>query len=200
MKRKGNFIYKNRISTTINQHALMVLIPGSVGAITVLLWQYVRLHHLYMDKADTPITIGVTLMGVIYAIFAGTTINTTWEKYKKISSAVVRKNKADFLELRDEKMPIRLHILLGGLAIIIQFYMMMATYEDIQAGETIVFVTAFSLCLVGMVAIELDNPMKSTWFQRKILPDWLEADVEEFFTAEAEKREKEKERRENILA
>ncbi len=129
------------------------------------------------------------MIAIAYGVVAALVITSNWEKYKKMSSYVVRHQKDDFLAQRDEKMPVMLHILLGSMALAIQLFVMVTKYENNFAGILFVSVSAFFLCLIGIIALELDNPVRSIWFQKRIPTEWMTEDIEEYFSEKAKELE-----------
>jgi peptidoglycan/LPS O-acetylase OafA/YrhL len=182
MKRIGNFIYENRAINVIRRHLPMVAKPAIAALLFVTIWHKMQAHGMYLEKSELPLTMSISLFGVAYGVVAALVINSNWEKYKRMSSYVVRFQKDDFLVQRDEKMPVMLHILLGGMALSIQVFVMVTKYENLWAGDLFVFVSAFFLCLIGLIALELDDPIRSIWFQKSIPPEWMEINIKEYFT------------------
>jgi membrane associated rhomboid family serine protease len=181
MEKTGNFIYENRAMSLFQRHAPMILKPAAVGIVFVIIWYCMQKYNLYLIKSDLALSLGVSLLGIVYGVMSALVINSNWDKYKALSLSVVRQDKENFLEQRDEKMPIMLHILLGGMALALQIFFMIIKYENKWAGSLCVFNSAFFLCLIGLIALELDNPVRSIWFQKSIPPQWLEEDVKNYF-------------------
>jgi len=186
MKRIGNFIYENRITNVILRHGPMILKPATVAALMTIVWHYMYINKIYLDKSDMPLTTDIPLIGICYGIFAALAINFTWSKYSEMSSAVVTRNKEKFLALRDEKMPIMLHIFLGSMALSIQLFVLLIDYENPVTGLLLVLAITYFLTLTAVIAIELDDPKRSIWFQKSIPSDWLSADVKDYFDKKAQ--------------
>jgi hypothetical protein len=139
-------------------------------------------YGICLKKSDLPMTSILPILGIVYGFFAGLTINTVWNEYKIMSTSVVTKNKDLFLQYRDEQIPIMLHILVGGIALVIQVLIILIDYENKYAAEIFIFSSAFLLTLTAIVVMEFDDPQSSTWFKEKIPADWLTINIEEYFT------------------
>jgi hypothetical protein len=188
MKRIGNFIYEHRITNVIERHAPMILKSATVGLLLMIVWNFMQKAGDYLEKSDLPMTTVLPLLGIFYALFASNILGSTNDKYREVSYSVVRKDKAKFLQLRDEKISIMWHVFLGSLAIMIQLFVMLIKYENVATGRLCVFSLGFFFTLTAIVALELDDPIRSVWFQKKIDPDWLTANVDEFFEEELHKK------------
>jgi hypothetical protein len=181
MKKEGNFIYQNRGENIFTRHAPILLKPASVGLVMVIIWHLMHQYELYLEKSDLPMASILPILGIIYGFFAGLTINTVWGEYKKMATGVVTKNKDLFLQYRDEQIPIMLHILVGGIALVIQALIMLIDYKNTTTAEIFVFSSAFLLSLTAIIVVEFDEPQRSIWFKEKTPPEWLTINIEEYF-------------------
>jgi hypothetical protein len=181
MKKIRNFVYENRVMNVLKRHTPMIYKPAFAALVMLVIWHYMRINNLYLEHSDLALTISMGLWGVIYGVGAALTVTYNWEKYRDISSSVVRIDKDRFLEKRDEKMPVMLHIWLGTMALSIELFLMLIKYENVWVGRLIIFDSSFFLCLNGLIALELDNPIRSIWFQKSIPPDWMTENVKKYF-------------------
>jgi hypothetical protein len=182
MKKIRNFIYENRVMNVLKRHTPMIIKPACASVIMTIIWYYLmEPRAIYLKKSELPLTIAATILGVVYGVIAAFVITYNWEKYRRMSLYVVTMNKDQFLTQRDEKMPIMFHILLGGMALVIQFLVMLIPYENTFAGILFISISAFFLCLIGLITLELDNPIRSIWFQKSIPPDWMTENVKTYF-------------------
>lgn len=183
-----NFIASNRRWTVVKRHAPMILKPLVAALLSVGVWHLLRHCGIHFSaKSEIPVTAAVIpTIAIVYGVFAALVLAGVWEEYKTISFAVVQKDRIKFLIHRDEQIPIMIHLLLGTLAITLITLVMLLHYEDIWAGRVSVFAISFTLVLLGVVAVELDNPLHSVWFHKKVPTTWLTADLEEEFKIKEE--------------
>jgi hypothetical protein len=175
----------------------MILKPAVVGTISVLIWLYLRNHGIcFRKESDNPVLATIGISGILYSILSVTIIARVWELFGKLSYAVVTKNKAEFLAWRDEQIPRMLHLAMGILGFFPLVLVMTMHYEEKYLGMLCVFLMSFIETLLSIIAIELDNPLRSIWFMKKTPPDWMTANVE-FYFDECKRKAELKERRRN---
>ena len=179
---RANFIHYNRGFTAVKRHLPMILKPFIFSLIMVLIWKVLRDYGIHLNKeSEVSITAAVIpVIGIIYGVKAGLVLNNVWEEYKKMSTAVIKKDIDTFLLYRDEQIPIVIHLLLGVLAFFILVLIMLLNYDDIWTGIVSVFSASFVLFIMSVVAIELDHPTRSIWFKERIPEEWLEIDIVEY--------------------
>jgi hypothetical protein len=98
-----------------------------------------------------------------------------------VTRSVLLHDQETFLMYRDERLPIITHLLLGALAILLIATLCLVDYHDLCIGIFAVSTVTFGASLYLVVAIELQDPVKSPWFAERIPLEWLTKDVDVYF-------------------
>ncbi|TAK96534.1 hypothetical protein EPO05_01585 [Patescibacteria group bacterium] len=174
---------------SFRKHAMLILEPLVLAVMFVKLWQLLRHLGLYLsDEDELSLTSSViTTLAVAFSIMATLMFNTVWEKYRQVVIFVLKGDKEGFLVLRDERMPMVLHIFIAALSVLFLGMVMLLNYRQEWSGIAAVFSLSFVVALYWIVIPQLENPAKSPWFAERIPKEWLELDVDEFFKLEKER-------------
>lgn len=124
----------------------------------------------------------------LYVIFASVAVASVFDRWKTLSGAVVCRDLDTFLQYRDERLPILMHILIGAPSILLAAFVMVLDYGETAWGAAAVFAVVYMLALVWSIAIELDDFHRAIWFQAKVPDHWYEVDVEAHFKLPAPQR------------
>lgn len=202
---KGNFIEYNRGFYRILQHAPIIAKCITVSLTSVFIWTWFHNRGLYFRKMNDVIGIAITFIGVAYGVHIGLVLAKVGGEFKKMSAAVVKKNLRVYLTYRDEQITSGTHMTLISLAILVLTLVISLDFgEIVWAGRLVVFATTYTFALLQLTAVQMDDPMNTTWFQVKVPPHWPFVNIDDFFDEntkesaitlakqEAEKRKQEK--------
>jgi hypothetical protein len=167
---------------SFRRNAVRVLAPFVIASLMTAIWSFCRAHGWYLPKdADMMLSTAVLVLAAIFAIAAAMVLNGTWERSRKIACYVLTNDKKAFMEVRDEKLPIAMHLVLAALALSVLALLGAADYPTQASGTIIVFSAWFTILLYFVVVIELQDPTTSVWFQARIPQDWLDEKVDTYF-------------------
>lgn len=121
----------------------------------------------------------IPILAAFHAIVAGFALNKVWTEYIIVQRCIKMQDKDGFLAIRDDRIPMPVHFLLGSIAFLIQGLVSMLHYEEVVAGIASTFAVSFVLVMYWEVAINLDNPRKAVWYVNKIPEDWFTDSIEE---------------------
>jgi hypothetical protein len=187
---KSNYVSWNTNWVIFRRHFPLLLKPFIAGTIALLFWEYI-IHQFNLSlpkEAENPVLfIGVFLLALIYALFAGYAISKVLDEYKEISKAVVKNDIDSFLLYRDEELPILVHLLIGTISFFIIFFTILFPYHCEMLGMLINFIVVFIFTLVYVIVRELDDYYRSIWFKEKIPKEWYEVNIAEHFKKEEKK-------------
>lgn len=171
---------------SFKRHTFLMAQPFAVAFVAVMVWRWMwkNGYHLAAEDSEIFYVPVMATLGLAFSINATINLSSTWEKYRRIGNCVLTRNKREFLQLRDERMPIILHLFLATLSFFLLGMMMLLDYKHEMSGIVSVFIISFLVALYWIVVPQLENPAKSAWFVERIPVAWLEIDVDIYFRLE----------------
>jgi hypothetical protein len=169
------------------RHILRMVLPALLFATVVTLaWSELFTHDIHLEHhgqaKDTDIIgFAIVVQAAIFAIAAAILLNGTWERIRALSRHVLKRDRAAFMELREEKMPIPMHIVLHGSGLSILMLLIIAPYSDPLHGAIIIFSTSFVVVLYTVVLRALQDVSKNVWIMNRVPKEWLQLNVDEYF-------------------
>lgn len=151
--------------------------PVIASSVLSLIWYYGLFQNdvSFLDADESGFTDAIIpILAAFHAIVAGFVLNKVWSEYSAVQRCIRISDKESFLSMRDDRIPIPIHFLLGSLAFMIQGLVMSLHYEGVWAGALSTFCISFVLVMYFEVATNLDNPKKGVWYVGRIPQDWLE--------------------------
>ena len=174
---------------TLQRNALRLLWPSLFAVATTGVWHVCHRFGWYFDKdAEVMLNTAILVNAAIFAIAAALILNGVWERSRDIARYVLTKDKQSFMEVRDEKIPIAMHLVLGVLGVSVLVMLGAGHYPSTASGCLIMFTTSFALSLYFVVTTELQEPTRSVWFETRIPDDWTKASVDAYFQQVAGKQ------------
>lgn len=178
---------------SLRRHFILAVEPLVVALAAVFVWFKMREYGLVLGKNDEVVLTGgiCAMLFLSWGITAALAVNFAWEKYRRVMACVLPRDKRTFLCLRDDRMPIVIHMFIGSLSFLLLAAVMSLPYEKTWSGIVSVFSSSFVITIYWVVVTQLENPAKSAWLAERIPKEWLYEDVDSFFFKEtAEKNEK----------
>jgi len=103
------------------------------------------------------------------------------ERSEEMSLHVRSRNKLGFMMLRDIRIPMRLHIILGTMAVGMLALVSLFEFHSPWSGVVCVFIGTLTILVYFSIVMELQDPHRSTWFKSESPREWLEEDADVFF-------------------
>jgi drug/metabolite transporter (DMT)-like permease len=180
--------HASRIAT-LRRNSLRLLPPLLFAILTTAAWYCCyRLGWYLPHDAEAMLSTAIVVDAALFAIAAALILNGVWERSRNIARYVLKNDKQAFMEVRDEKIPIAMHLVLAVLGLGVLVMLAAAHYSSPAGGGLIMFATAFAMSLYFVVTLELQEPTTSVWFSMRIPEDWLREDVDKYFKEIIEKR------------
>lgn len=158
-------------------HLFMFVRPVAVSlvlSIGVWYWIFYRLGVSFFESDESTFTDAIVpTLAMFHAIVAGHVLIKVWDEYKVVRRCVKKGDKKTFMECRDDRIPLAIHMLLASLSVIIMVLVMLLHYDGPGAGIASTSSVAFVLTLYWEVATNLDNPFKGVWYRDQIPKDWF---------------------------
>jgi hypothetical protein len=174
---------------TLQRNALRMLGPSLFAVATTGVWHVCHRLGWYFDKdAEVMLNTAIVVNAAIFAIAAALILNGVWERSRDIARYVLTRDKQAFMEVRDEKIPIAMHLVLGVLGVSVLVMLGAGHYPSTASGCLIMFATSFALSLYFVVTTELQEPTRSVWFETRIPEDWTTASVDAYFKEMTDKQ------------
>jgi hypothetical protein len=182
-KRNPNYVLENRHWVSFRRHVPVVLKAVITGIICAFIQCIISYYDLSFKKeAENAILfLPLAFAFFVYVIFAGYAINRVLEESKEVSKAIITKDLDTFLVYRDEQLPILIHLPLGAVSLIIIAFALFFPYPEGIIGATSIFSLVFTLTLLYMITMELDNYESSIWFRAKTPEGWWHINIEQYF-------------------
>ena len=156
-------------------HLKLFIKPILLGILAGLVWHrffHGRLHFLEGDESALTDSV-IPTIAMFHAIVAGHVLAKVWDEYKTVRHCLRSQDKDTFLQCKDDRIPMAIHMLLGSMSFVIQALIMMVHYDGVLAGVVSSSSLAFVLMLYWEVATNLDDPFKGVWYVGQIPSDWL---------------------------
>lgn len=168
---------------SIFRHCCLVIKPLAISAFTTALWYFFKGYFFCFDKCDEAVIVGaaVSTLGVAYGVLAAVIFGSVWSRFRKIAILTLKDDREGFLLIRDERVPLIVHIFLVSLSIAIVSIMMLVDYRNVESGAVTISILTFTLALCWFMLAELEEPAKSPWFEDRIPEEWMTADVDKEF-------------------
>ena len=162
---------------------VFLMIPPLVlaGLMTAAWYQFFSRGWHLPDTVKEMLGTAIVVQAAIFAIAAAMVLNGTWERLRTLSRHVLVRNQRGFMEIRDEKMPISMHLVLAASGLSVLLLLSAAHYPNVWSGAMVVFSTWFVMSLYFMVVAALQNVTSSVWIVNRVPDEWLALDVDEFF-------------------
>lgn len=181
----GDIAYKLFIS---------LLRPMVFATAMLALRRYVFVAHQWQihDRGVDLLIFGLVqgIIGIIYAVLLGLTLNTVWPEYKMIRVAVRTRDLKTFVLYCDENVPPLMHLCMGTLASFLIICFMIVDCGNVFAGYFCVAVSGFVTSMAFFVIHELDRPFSGLWVISGIDPEWFKINPRqwrmEYFKASVE--------------
>lgn len=116
----------------------------------------------------------IPVLATFHAIVAGFALNKVWSEYTIVQRCLKTNDREAFIAIRDDRIPMPIHFLLGSIAFLIQVLVMLQNYEGPDAGMAATFAISFVLVLYWEVATNLDDPKTGVWYVDRIPTQWFE--------------------------
>ena len=166
----------NRIRRLLKELRLFVRPILASVLLSTLWYHYLFLPGISYIDADESIFTDAIIPGIIafHAIVAGFVLNKVWTEYTLVQRCLKTGDKRAFQAIKDDRIPLSVHFLLGSFACLIQGLVSVLHYETAMSGFAATFSISFVLVIYWEVAINLDNPRKAVWYTDRIPEDWFE--------------------------
>jgi hypothetical protein len=173
--------WRSRLAS-LRRNSLLLLLPLAAASVMTLAWyQFYPLRWHLPETAKEMVGTAVVVQAAIFAIAAAMVLDGTWKRVQKLSRYVLAGDQRAFMLIRDEKMPIPMHLVLLGSGLSLIVLLSAAPYPDACSGALILFLTWFALTLYFMVVSALQNITASVWFTNRVPKLWLEEEVDKAF-------------------
>lgn len=169
------------------RYAWVICVPLAVSAAAVAVWKFLLYDKgLYFNpEAEAPILyLIVPPVGFIYVIFASLAVNAVFEKHRRLSRSITRKDIKEFIEHRDQHIPVLMYILIAMPSAILLFLAMTYYYVDFYAGVASVFLVTSVVTLTWVVVYELDVSHRRGYSKVSGPEHWRKARSEDYFSDE----------------
>jgi hypothetical protein len=168
---------------SLRRNLFLVLPPAVIAAVMTAAWyQFFRRGLHLPESVKEMLGTAIVVQAAIFAIAAAMVLNGTWERVRALSRHVLIRNQRGFMEIRDEKMPIPMHLVLAASGLSVLVLLGAAPYPDAWSGGIIVSSTWFVMSLYFMIVASLQNITSSVWIANRVPKDWLETEVDKFFS------------------
>lgn len=167
---------------SLKLNLLRLVVPIFLAAVATVIWCQCRRRDLHLPDGDREMfSTAVLVLAAVFAIAAALLLTGAWERSRMISRYILTHNKKAFMEIRDEKIPIAMHLLLAIVGLLVVVLLGAAEYKNPITGGFVIFSTSFAISLYFVVMADLQEPTRSVWFRRRIPPDWLTTDIDAYF-------------------
>lgn len=185
--------WRSRRATLWHNLGLIFQTIVCAAAITAL-WAYCYSRkwpmHAHHETDLIMLNTSILVCAAIFAIVAALLFTEAWQKISKLSRAVLLGDECEFMLLRDEKVSIMMHVVLGffALSVLVQFGL--AGYTSTGFGAVIVFLISSCFVVYFIAILEMQNPHKIVWIRTHAPPHWLTQNSQDYFQKYREHRPK----------
>src|SRR5215471_6657640 len=98
---------------SLRGNVFLVIPPLVLASLMTAVWyQFFKREWHLPDSVKEMLSTAIVVQAAIFAIAAAMVLNGTWERVRTLSRHVLIRNQRGFMEIRDEKMPISMHLVL----------------------------------------------------------------------------------------
>jgi len=144
----------------------LLIKPSIIGISTATLWFISRLKFgLFADKADEGLMASGTIafLFFVYGLMAAFIMAKVWTEWRDMEDAVRNKDEQKFLDLKDQRIPRTLRILLITFSMFIIISFFIAGFQNIIKGAFSLFAVSFMLATVWEILMDLDDYFTGEW-------------------------------------
>lgn len=157
------------------QSIRLIITPLILASPAVGLW-----HFLYTSgwhstsQADEPI-VSAILPGLFSAhvFIAGLMILRESDDIRKMKHAVREEDKATFIEIAEDSIPMPMRYILFTTANLIQGWTISLHYELYWTGFASVYSVGYMLALIWEIIADFDDPVNGIWVIKGVPADWI---------------------------
>lgn len=164
-------------------------IPLAFACVATALWALCERNEWHFPHtAEVMVGTAILVLATVLAVAAGLMLNEVAQRSHELSMHILANKQHEFMLIRDERPPFAVSATLIVSGICVLILIGGAHYETWISGGIIIFLTTFAMSMYVVVIKELQNPTASQWFAARIPPEWLAADIDEFFDTHVAKR------------
>jgi hypothetical protein len=153
---------------------LCTLVTGAYAAL-----KFDDKMFIHFDPAN--LGVDITNLAVLYNLFAAATVALIVEKFPKLSRAVLKREKEEFLLLRDERLSLTLNLITGSVAVILLYAMGCRDNASFISGVAAIGGMSFIMAMIFIGVSDLQDLRRSPWFSERVPADWWTASVDDTF-------------------
>lgn len=165
MKREFNSPHPDYIKIIQNKMKLLIK-PAILGLVALGIWILLRFQFgILADKADEGIMASGTIafLFFVYGLMAAFIMAKVWTEWREIETAVRERDEKKFVDLKDQRVPRTLKMLLIIFSIFIAVAFFLSGFQNSIKGVFSVFAIVFMLTVVWEVLMDLDDYFTGEW-------------------------------------
>jgi hypothetical protein len=168
---------------SFKRHALLLFEATSASVTATTIWYQCWVRGWYFSEDDKEIVVGVIIAMILamFTVLMSWIFPSTWEKYQSFVLIAFTKDKDLFMRLRDERMPIAFHLLIGGVSVPPIVMIAFVPYKHMITGMATMLLTSFMIIMLWLVLNLIEHPLKSEWIRERIDDAWMTEDVDEYW-------------------
>ncbi len=139
--------------------------PLVLSLVITGIWLLLRTHGLFSGKADEGAMSSGTIafLFFVYGLMAAFVMAKVWTEWREMEDAVRHEDEKKFVDLKDQRIPKTLKMLLFIFSVFIAAAFFIIGFEDVVKGVFSVFSVVFMLTTVWEVLMDLDDYFTGEW-------------------------------------
>jgi hypothetical protein len=174
---------------SLRRNSIRLSVAALFAALTTVAWHQCHRYGAHLPKgAEEMLGDAILVLAAIFAIAGAMILAGVWEHLREISRCVLMHDEEKFMLIRDERMPIAMHLVLAVSGLLVLVLLGAAEYPSSAHGAIIMFSTSFAMMLYFIVIGDLQHATNSVWFKTRIPKEWDENNVDEYFRSVTKER------------
>jgi hypothetical protein len=168
---------------SFKRHVRLLFEATLVSVTVTSAWYQCWIRGWYFPEDDKDIVIGVIIAMLLatFTVLLSWIFPSTWEKYQNFVLIAFTQDKDLFMRLRDEKMPIAFHLLIGAVSVPPIIMIGLVPFRHMSTGVAATLGISFLVTMLWLVLDVIEHPLRSEWIRERIEDSWMTEDVDEYW-------------------
>lgn len=157
------------------QSIRLIVAPLIMAAPSLVIWHYLYTRGWHSTSiADEPI-VNAILPGLFgaHVFISGLMIIRESDDIRKMKRAIRDNDKATFIEIAEDSIPLPMKYILFTTANLIQAWTISLHYEIYWTGFAAVYSVGYMLALMWEIIADFDDPINGVWVIKGVPSEWI---------------------------
>lgn len=157
------------------QSIRLVMTPLILATLPVVIWHYCYINGWHSTSHADELIVNAILPGLFgaHVFIAGLMIIRESEDIRKMKRAIREEDKATFIEVAEDAIPLPMKYILFTTANLVQAWTISLYYELYWTGFASVYSVGYILALIWEIIADFDDPINGVWVIKGVPTEWI---------------------------